>query len=78
MREVVDRIGADIKASEELYKSITEEYSLLRDTLEVRMQIPNENDITKISTTLERLQVGIQNYNRELDVIKEEDAIWLK
>jgi sugar-specific transcriptional regulator TrmB/Cdc6-like AAA superfamily ATPase len=78
LREVVDRVGADIRASEELYKSITEEYSLLIDMLEVSKRIPNESDITKISGTLDQLQATISNNNRELDVIKEEVSSFQK
>ena len=54
LREVVDRVGADVKASEELYKSITEKNSFLLDMIEERKQIPTESDITKISGTLEQ------------------------
>jgi hypothetical protein len=71
-RDVVDRVAADVRSEETIYKAITNKYYNELDELVEQKNIPDERDIPKIYKAFNLLKSRVSYYNRELDVIKEE------
>jgi hypothetical protein len=72
LKEVIDRVGADIKGYEELYNSLTDEYDSLLNNLEEQKILPDEKTISKLLNRVEHLNQNISDSNKELSTIRQE------
>jgi hypothetical protein len=72
LKEVIERVGADIRADEESYNLLLEEYETVLEALEERKLIPDESIITKLSTRIDGIQRDMANSTKELNSIREE------
>ncbi len=72
LKEVIDRVGADLKAYEESFKSLANEYDSLLNNLEDGKILPSEKIISELSNRIDDLNESISNSNKELNTIREE------
>lgn len=78
LREVVDRVSADIKLYGESIDTVKEIYSNELRYLEYTKRLPEEGRINKIQREVDQLQINISKSMNELESIKEEIGYFQK